>query len=620
MNSVRPKKLFLVAGGLAAALTLFAASASNSFFSGDENATVINDLYSASFWGGPAIGTGTGDFDGNGQDDVALFLARMTGPQEVAVVLNPLPGKSFLSQANVMRIVVSTTNSRIGPDYYYTTPLFADLNDDGRQDLVLKNKVVFGKEDPSAMDIVNGLPDFQVIGKPVSGMCQGDFNGDQVDDLFLGGTGEGFLLFGTSALSRGILDLSTANSIPRIVASFNKCVTGDFNNDGKDDLALSNPMASVGGRTNNGEINIVFGTTTFPNTWTLGNPPANVRVWGAGGVSAVPSDDAINAQNAGDVTGDGKDELSINIGHSFFIVDGSDLDGRYPIVDLRTTTVHTMPTNGGIYDLDMVDFDGDASADVFLYYVNGTSGFLTSDLGLGSQRLGNMTVPSLQWSLGVLAGGNLGGDAPRDLVGYEDLLPSEPPYGAVRILYGFQPLKNPSVHIRERSPSSPRVSLELQVDGDPTEVLLTGDVADPFRDRWLPYQASLPVDLSYAEGPKRVQATFRNAVGRQSEPATDTVSLAVGSPGTELFTNVLRRGGHVRFDCSLTSPGHVKAEVFDREGTSIAHLLDEAYGPGVWPVVWDGKNAGGHGVSPGMYVVVLTVNGHAEIHKVIVQG
>lgn len=603
--------------------------------SGDESFSISNDFFSTSFNLAASPKIALGNFDGQGGDDVAIFLPQTTESGEVVLLLNPAPGQLSFSRARTLRIAVPSNVKQLK---------MLDLNGDGRKDLAFDNEgrvdIVFGKElPPSSLNLVTEMPDLRVTGPSFSvgtSLCAGDFTGDVTEDLFVGYDGGGCLIVGNKALLVGHVEISSGGAIPCIsgVGLGWESAKGDFNGDGKDDLALSNPLT--------GTIDIFQGAPSFPSLWSIDSASASVRVTGWPRVGILSGTVAVGS---GDLNADGKQELlagragpnstPIERVRELVAIDGAELSIPNTIKNIQLSNpvgVYALsPYSGGLVDLQgvrVMDFDGDGANDFIFSSVTTVPDFqvmclLSSQVGVGLDRFEDTGVENLSFlwdgDFDTLASGTFGTDSPRDLVVYESYS-SGPPYGALRFLHGFQPLLNPSLRIRERTPARPRVTLELYVEGAPTEVALTGDVADDFRDRWLPYKSSLPVDLTSNEGKKVVHIVFRNAVGRQSVMATDEVSLGVGTPETETFTNVLGRGSPGRVDCHLISPGHVKAEIFGRGGKFILCVMDRDLGPGVWPIVWDGTNAAGEVVSPGMYVLVVTVNGHSEIHKIIVQG
>lgn len=107
---------------------------------------------------------------------------------------------------------------------------------------------------------------------------------------------------------------------------------------------------------------------------------------------------------------------------------------------------------------------------------------------------------------------------------------------------------------------------------------------------------------------------------RESPSVSATVPLELGDTGASVVTNLLRNGGTARIESRLDTAGRLTATVYTRKGKLLRNLADEEISMGVHVIEWDGRNAAGELVSPGMFVLVVTVNGHAKVHKIIVQG
>lgn len=198
-------------------------------------------------------------------------------------------------------------------------------------------------------------------------------------------------------------------------------------------------------------------------------------------------------------------------------------------------------------------------------------------------------------------------------------MPEGGPNGSVGIIYGYHPLDNPSILVRG-NPSLPKAILDFSVEGNPVEMNLSGDFIETLNGKWVPFQASLPITFTQTAGEKNLTVVFRNAFGRESPPATKTISLDPGSPRLEVVNNVFVSGGsRVRVDCRLTGPSRVKASVYDQSGEFLAAILDGDLGAGVWPLEWDGANASGRSVVPGIYYMVVEIDGHVQKQKILVQ-
>jgi hypothetical protein len=149
-------------------------------------------------------------------------------------------------------------------------------------------------------------------------LASGDFNGDgnadiviSSDGLFpLGGTrtGEFDIIWGTELQTGGSIDLANSDGISRIFGWFNSfpllCSlgSGDFNNDGFDDIIIGEPLWQF-----RGLVHVVFGAPIFPDTLDLHLNPANV-------ITMVgPPDGWLGFQSCScDVDGDGFEDMVIS--------------------------------------------------------------------------------------------------------------------------------------------------------------------------------------------------------------------------------------------------------------------------------------------------------------------
>ena len=170
----------------------------------------------------------------------------------------------------------------------------ADFNNDGVADLAITD--VKGSDPRARIYLGNGSGGFtaggtQTVGINPTSIAAGDFNGDNKFDVavanysdrtisVLSGDGSGNLLAGSTfnagapyTVTIGGVPTNTTNPRPRII------ISGDFNGDGKADLAWTNDYDNVSGTEVAGTIGIAInnGTATpfssVTATGTIGNNP-----------------------------------------------------------------------------------------------------------------------------------------------------------------------------------------------------------------------------------------------------------------------------------------------------------------------------------------------------------
>ena len=231
-------------------------------------------------------------------------------------------------------------------------PVFAqrasDYNGDGFEDLAfgLDNENINGRIDAGLVHVIYGtalglrstgnqlwaqdsagIPDAGESGDYLSAGVSGDFNGDGFDDLVLAvplEDGGGFVdagalhvLYGSplglrsvgtqfwSQDSTGVADATEAGDLFAATQA-----TGDFNNDGFDDLAISAPGEGLLDITNTGIVHVLYGTSSGLQTlasqiWSQNSP---------GVADAAQAEEFFGAGlAAGDFDGDGFGDLAIGV-------------------------------------------------------------------------------------------------------------------------------------------------------------------------------------------------------------------------------------------------------------------------------------------------------------------
>lgn len=582
----------------------------------------------------------SGDFNGDGQKDL-VFVAD----EKAMVILGePLP-----SRGNVGTLVdwtIQLTNSVFG--YAPASAIsMADLNDDGRDDIAIgfpqidynangKVLVFFGRpETGGTIDLTQTLAGVEINGKNSSylgkSLDMGDFNGDGIKDLLMGcfanGFPEAYILWGSSSLSPNIINLAGGGVLTTMSfagSGQTEFVTaGDVNGDGKSEALISANASGGGFRT----IYVVWGSTPFVTT-----PQVQFQ-------SSVLSSDRLISPFVGNFDGDSRGDVAlwnwipsppgyIGLGPVSVLLGAWISSGT--VIGLNSSAPNYIPpVSFGTYREPLVqgDFDGDGRTDVVGVEPVGSSksplrGFLSSAHS-GGWTQGDSFTSNFQVDLfdagyldTRLAMGDINGDGRQDLL-VARILNASP--SQFLIFYGFIPLLNPRVEVVENDGGA-RVVVSLSANGDPSEMRLGGHIIDDFRDQWIPFKSKHAVTLTPEPGTKTVTALFRNSLKRESALAQTMVVLAPIRTGVEVISNRVRANGRAVVECPMETAGRLRATLWTSDGNRVRDLVDEERGAGVWTLEWDGRNAEGKRVAPGVYILQLDINGHVERTKILVQG
>jgi uncharacterized protein (TIGR03437 family) len=338
-----------------------------------------------------------GDFNGDGRPDIAVagydgnFVKLLLGnfgssSDSDAITLNPVP--------------IGTMIAAGGPPIQAgTAPWFvtaADFNRDGKADLAVANYV----SNNVTVLLGNGKGGFTPApGSPVSAgsapwsMAVGDFNGDGKPDLAVANTESANV---TILLGNGAGGFLAAPGSPLAVGTLpTSIVTADFNGDGKADLAVTNV------------------------------PGNSVTIWLGigGGVFAAAPGNPISAGTSpyqltvADFNGDGKPDLAVAGSNGNITVLLGNGSGGFATAPGSPLTI-----SGQLSSIVAADFNGDGNVD--LAVSNAKTGAVAIFLGDGA---GGFTLATgsgfstgrLPYSLAV---GDFNGDGNLDLAvaNYQD--------------------------------------------------------------------------------------------------------------------------------------------------------------------------------------------------------
>jgi FG-GAP repeat len=353
-----------------------------------------------------------GDFNGDGRDDLAIGVP---GENEGAGAVNVLYGSSS---------GLSATSPR---DDQFWTQSSPDLNDDPQSD---DN---FG-----------------------SSLASGDFNGDGKDDLAIGVQGEDLdsisdvgaveVIYGSSSgLSANspradqfwTQDSADVNDGKEANDNFGSSLTsGDFNGDGRDDLAIGVPGENEGA----GAVNVLYGSSnglsaTSPRSdqlWTQNSPDVN-------DVSEA-SDNFGSSLGSGDFNGDGRDDLAIGAPDEDLTVEKGQAGGVEVIYGSSSGLSATSPRTDQFWTQDSANIDGIAEHNDAFGWSLGSGDFNgdgEDDLAIGA-RWENINSHSEAGAVQVIYGSSSGLSAtsPRadqfwnqDTTNVNDVVESEDQFG-----------------------------------------------------------------------------------------------------------------------------------------------------------------------------------------------
>ena len=374
--------------------------------------------------------SGVGDVNGDGLADLLVSVANTTASYVVFGKTNF--GSVTLNTQTAGFTITNTANSILN------VSAVGDVNGDGLADVLVEDPnvlvsgstvgrsyVVFGKTTTTVVNLSTLTAGTSTLGFVINGggysvASAGDFNGDGLADMIIGGGGyEAYVLFGKT--STAVVELSNiANGVGGIkifnnAGNFSKSISygGDLNGDGYADLIVgaptanaTNPLPTYAGtlntfRTNEGKVYIIYGgsqyisgavatgTGTSANEYVAGTVGTDTLV-GGGGVdtfSAGKGDDIIVLQ-ASDVANLANNSVS----SSKSWVDGGEGFDTLQLTGGANLDLKTISNVGAMLDIstsrinsiERIDMSTDATANILTIAakdVNDMAGFNSIHIG-----------------------------------------------------------------------------------------------------------------------------------------------------------------------------------------------------------------------------------------------